>query len=597
MNLKNKTYTPIAKYCAVSFILFLLIIYASTIQAKSVLPPILPFDKPAVVSLQAPKSIKKFLKKHIELPKEPFTDELSERAFVRRINQEIKDLLTTRGYFTSTVKLGKKKDKSVTVISIDPGALTRIRSVSITFQGAITQAGEIEEAYLDKLRKGFLIKEGKAFRSQKWEEAKTALLATVAQEKYAAARIIKSEALVDKKNAQADLLVVIDSGPVFYFGELIITGLKRYDQKLIQNFKPFRIGDVYNKNDLLAFQVALQGIPHFSNVVVNISTDMTQHLAAPVQVVLSEAQTQRVAFGLGYSSNNGARGEVRYSNHNFLNRALNFTSILRIEQKRQTAFAGINTLPDQNNIYYSLGASLQRTDIRKLETTRQRIDLARIYQTENFQQQLALNWQKEQERPSGVAKRSAQALALDWRLRYQSVDDLINVRKGFVSEFKVGGGAKHILTDQNFLRVYGRQQIWWPFGDRNVFHLRGEVGYTLATSRSGIPQEYLFRAGGIQSVRGYGFKSIGVREGNAIVGGRYLATGTAEYTHWLFKNWGGAAFVDVGSATDSLGGVPIFVGYGLGVRWRSPAGPLALDLARGHKTGSFRAHFSMAVLF
>jgi translocation and assembly module TamA len=45
----------------------------------------------------------------------------------------------------------------------------------------------------------------------------------------------------------------------------------------------------------------------------------------------------------------------------------------------------------------------------------------------------------------------------------------------------------------------------------------------------------------------------------------------------------------------------MFLGYGAGVRWRSPAGPLALDLAldlaRAHETGSLRVHFSMAVAF
>lgn len=91
--------------------------------------------------------------------------------------------------------------------------------------------------------------------------------------------------------------------------------------------------------------------------------------------------------------------------------------------------------------------------------------------------------------------------------------------------------------------------------------------------------------------------SIGVREGNAIVGGRVMATGTAEYTHWFMQNWGAAAFVDVGSAADTVNSMDLFLGYGAGVRWRSPAGPLALDLARGHKTGTIRVHFSMVVNF
>jgi translocation and assembly module TamA len=127
--------------------------------------------------------------------------------------------------------------------------------------------------------------------------------------------------------------------------------------------------------------------------------------------------------------------------------------------------------------------------------------------------------------------------------------------------------------------------------------LRGEVGYTFAPSRFGIPQEYLFRAGGIQSVRGYSFQSLGVHEGQAVVGGRVMATGTIEYNHWITPSWGAAIFTDVGDAADSVRSLDMAVGYGGGIRWRSPVGPLALDLARGQRDGKLRMHFSIAVAF
>ena len=91
--------------------------------------------------------------------------------------------------------------------------------------------------------------------------------------------------------------------------------------------------------------------------------------------------------------------------------------------------------------------------------------------------------------------------------------------------------------------------------------------------------------------------SLGVDEGRAVVGGRTLATGTLEYTHWMFDNWGGAVFADIGSAADNWKKFNPSLGYGAGARWRSPVGPLALDLARGHETGTLRLHFSIAVAF
>ena len=39
------------------------------------------------------------------------------------------------------------------------------------------------------------------------------------------------------------------------------------------------------------------------------------------------------------------------------------------------------------------------------------------------------------------------------------------------------------------------------------------------------------------------------------------------------------------------------VGYGAGLRWRSPIGPLRADLAWGQETSKLRLHFSVGIVF
>jgi translocation and assembly module TamA len=136
-----------------------------------------------------------------------------------------------------------------------------------------------------------------------------------------------------------------------------------------------------------------------------------------------------------------------------------------------------------------------------------------------------------------------------------------------------------------------------PVAERDVFIFRAEGGATIADSRDGVPQDYLFRAGGSQSVRGYAYQSLGVQEGDATVGGRYMATLSAEYVRWFSPQWGGAAFVDAGDAGDDRGVFRLKSGYGLGARWRSPAGPLAVDVAYGRETNKLRLHFGIAIAF
>lgn len=550
-----------------------------------------------IIELSAPKSVRNVIEKYFSFPTEPFSDDTARASFVRKTRQEVTELLATEGYFTPTITLENGLPDDKRLLKVVPGPRTRVTELNIEFQGEIAKDAPEFRNRIAQLRANWPLTPRKFFRNAAWEEAKSSLLANLTSNEYAAARLIKSEAKVDPATASATLHLVVDSGPVFYFGDLNITGLERYDPNLVRSKVHFKKGDPYRRDKLLALQATLQNLPQFSSATVSIQPDITQHQAAPVDILLTEARSKRIGIGAGYSSNNGARGEVNYQSYNFLDRAWILSSLLRYEQKRQTFSAKIDTLPNEYNLQYGLGASVQLTDIENLKTFNQRLGLSGTHIQENMQTQVGINWQREEKNPVGAPDTVIQALALDTWWRYRSVDDPLHVRRGNITELRVGGGSQYILSERDFLRLYGRHQHWWPIGKRDVLFFRAEIGQTLASSRQGIPQEYLFRAGGINSVRGHDFLSLGVREGDAIVGGRVLGTGTLEYVRWFTQNWGGAVFADIGDAADSWQSFNPSLGYGSGIRWRSPAGPFALDLARRHDTGTLRVHFSIAVAF
>ncbi len=549
------------------------------------------------ITIDAPKRIRKLIKKYIEFPKKPFLNTAKQASFQRRVKQEITELLQTEGYFTSEIHFDQEGKEAIYHLKIIPGPRTQVSTVSLEFKGAL--ADEIPEnaARRNELRAAWPFTPGKIFKNARWEDAKSALLTSVMEKDYAAARIESSEARINPDQAQAELSVVIDSGPAFRFGELQVEGLQRYPLALLQQRAGFQRGDSYNREQLLAFQTALQSSPLFNSVDVNINPDPSLSQIVPVSIILTEAQSKRVGVGLGFSSNNGARGEINYQDLNFLQRAWQLNSLLRLEQKRQTFSARVDTPPDTNQYRYTSGVRITHTDIKNLETFSQRADFSRIRITPHSTLQYGINWQREDRQPAGAPNTTVKALVLDLWWRYLNVDNPVHVRNGHVSDIRFGGGTDYVLSDRNFLRSYARHMRWWGIGKRDVLHIRTEAGYTLASDRSGIPQEYLFRAGGIQSIRGYDFLSLGVREGNAIVGGRAMATATVEYVRWLTENWGAAVFADAGDAADSAKKLKLNLGYGAGVRWRSPAGPFALDLARRHDTGTLRVHFSISVAF
>ena len=162
----------------------------------------------------------------------------------------------------------------------------------------------------------------------------------------------------------------------------------------------------------------------------------------------------------------------------------------------------------------------------------------------------------------------------------------------------VGIGGPSI--DDMFVRAFGSIIQYLPIGSRDVLILRSQLGSVVAETTNAVPNKFLFRTGGALTVRGYDFESLGVEQGGAIVGGRALAVASVEYVKWLERwggNWGVAAFVDAGDAAERFSDLNPALGYGIGARWRTPAGPLAIDLAWGERFQQLRLQFSVAIAF
>ena len=161
---------------------------------------------------------------------------------------------------------------------------------------------------------------------------------------------------------------------------------------------------------------------------------------------------------------------------------------------------------------------------------------------------------------------------------------------------QAGGGIPGVST-RGFGRVLGRFAAWYPLSPLVELELRAQAGVVLAPTRDGIPSVLLFRTGGDTTVRGYAFESLGLKSGDAVLPVRYYDAASAEVTRWIGDALGIAAFVDAGNATDSLTNVHLALGYGAGLRVRTPLGPFRLDVAYGQDVHQVRVHFSVGITF
>ncbi len=554
------------------------------------------------VNLMAPEEVRQTLAQYFTLPDELLKTEAERAAFMRRAQREIPELLSTEGYFSSKVVLQAVSSAGVLQVEVIPGPRTVVAEVDIEFRGDLAAQDPARTERVRKLRASWLLQPGKHFRAVAWDEAKANLLEQVGRTDYAAARLVDSSAQVEVAKASARLHVVVDSGPRYLFGDLQVSGLERYEPLLVNRHATFSRGQPYQRDLLLSFQNGLQNLPQFSSVIVSLDTSWEKGRAgdetvmAPVKVQLVEAQSRKISLGVGYSTNNGVRNELNYQSYNFFNRAWTLNSALVLEQNRQTVTAGIDTPPNPLGYRLSWKGSGEKTQIQGLETRRDKFGVTRSRNQFGIDTGIGLNWQQERRLPLGGIRETDQALVVDWHWYRRAVDNPMSPMMGELTEVRIGGASKMLASDQDFLRTYLRHQAWIPLSESDVVSLRIEGGYTASTTRLGIPQEYLFRVGGTQTVRGFAYQSLGYIEGNAVVGGRVMTTTSLEYTHW-FDHWGAALFCDAGGAADTVPTLRLSLGYGLGARWHSPVGPLALDYARGKGEPAGRVHFSVAVAF
>ena len=508
-------------------------------------------------------------------------------------------ILATEGYFSPNFEFSESEGAETTQqISVDPGPQTRIANVDLSITGSL------DEAARQTLINAWLLPVGQTFRQADWTRAKQQVLSELLARDYAAAKLADSTALIRADDEQADLSAHYQTGPRYRFGELVVDGLQRYTPDLVQRYNTdVRLGEPYQEKSLSALQSRLQSSPYFSAVQVSLeqeeatSVNDDGSVSAPVRVLVRERPLHRLSFGAGASSNTGLRTEVNYQTIALFGEPWQLISGLRIEQKQQTAYADVFFPPDDKNRNNSLGFLLENSHIEDLKTQRYAFGAQTIQMRGSVEQRLSLNWQQERSTPSGADEMRSKALVPAAMWTWRRIDNLLDPRDGIALQAQIGAASKWALSDQNFVRFYGRYQQFIPLGAYNTLALRAEGGYTAAPSRTGIPQDYLFRTGGANSVRGYAYQSLGVADGSAIIGGRYLAILSGEVTHWINEQWGAAAFVDAGNAVDDLANLNLALGYGLGARWRSPAGPIGLDLAYGQRDARFQLHFSLAIPF
>ena len=552
------------------------------------------------LEIAAPSNLDGALRESLDIVRwqryDGLTDDLLE-LLLAEARVQARDIVAAHGFFSPAIDVSAERgaDGRIVRIAVTPGEPTLVRSVRIEVTGPVLDDPG-GAARVAAVREAWPLQAGDVFTQTGWEVAKGLAISVLSAARFAGAGIAESRATIDPAARAADLEVTLASGPPLVFGAVQITGLSKYPEEVVRNLSPIHPGDPYSREKLEVYQRRLTATNYFASVQVAIDADPAQPGVLPVRVSLIEAPKRKFDVGIGYSTDTLFRFQLDYRDTNFFGLNHRLTSTLRYETKVQALTAAVESPPDTGGWYNIYSADLRATQIQNLDTESISTGFVRKLTDERNQPAWGVGYIFERQEPAGSEAENTYALLGSLWYTWRRTDELLTPRRGWNAAVQLSAAPPGV-SSRAFGRAIGKLAGFVPLWRRVDGILRAEAGTVFADTSSGIPQAMLFRTGGDTTVRGYAFESLGVKQGDAVVGGRYYGLLSAETVYWAWENVGIAAFVDAGNATDNLSDFRFALGYGLGGRARTPAGPLRLDVAYGQDTKEIRIHFSFGLTF
>lgn len=566
------------------------------------------------IAVHAPPGVRELLEKHIELQRYRAVTDLDEAELARLIvlaERNVRNLVGTLGYFSPSIRITREGDvnqRPTIVVAVDPGEATLAGPVAIHFAGDIADSPDPDAlAQRTQIQRDWRLPTGQRFTQDAWDGAKTQALRELVARRYPAGKLAESLADVDAPNRTASLTLKLDSGSLYRLGRLEVTGVERYDPVLVPRLARLNAGAVYDQNQLVEAQQRLASSGYFDSAYIFVDPE-SDPLAAPVQVQVREAKLQKIILGVGITTDSGPRASVEHTHHRVPGIGWRAVTKLQLEKKSPFAQTEWTSIPDEANWRWDALGRTERLDDNELITQAQRLRFGRTQAGERIDRNIYLQYDRARVHGAGLLGTSAadagdgSALTANyvWTGRY--FDSLPFPGKGYGLGFEIGGGTTLSENRQPFARTVGR---WLGIQtlERGRIAMRAEAGAVLAKDTARIPSTQLFRTGGDSTVRGYGLRDIGIKLANGVIGpGRYLAVGSIEWQRPMLRDglpseWENTLFLDAGAVADKPQDMRPSVGVGTGVRWRSPIGPLQIDLAYGVKVKQVRLHMSVGFVF
>lgn len=475
-------------------------------------------------------------------------------------------------------------------IAVAPGPLFTLREASIANQAPppVERDDEVALPQEEGFSSGEIARSGTILRAER-----------LAVEAWRQQGYAKAEAAARRVAAAHDADVVdarinIEPGRRAVYGPTGVRGTERMDPEFVRYMTDLPQGQEYDPDDIKRSTERLARLDVFRSLRIKEYDEIGPNGELPLSVIVQERALRRIGLGGTFSTLDGLGVETYWLHRNLFGRA----ERLRLEAR----MSGINSV-DPRDYNYRLGATFTRPGVFNPDTDfvtsligdREVLDvytrngvtfesgLTSRFTDDVTGRVLATGRYSQFEDPVFGEREFLSAGVLGgivWDTRDNPADSTEGYFAEFVAEpfyeFNYGNPAASFTLEGRAYYGFGEE-------DRIVAATRLKFGSLVGPSVDEIAPDRLFLAGGGGSVRGYGYRNIGVlTPGGAIVGGKSLIEGSVELRARFTETIGAVVFADAGYVDASS--VPDFsgdlkVGVGAGLRYITGLGPIRFDVA------------------
>jgi translocation and assembly module TamA len=516
--------------------------------------------------------------------------------FERQIPERVRRALEPYGFYeaevTSDLQVRGENDYLLRV-EIVPGEPVRLTTVQVRLSGP----GE-NEPRLRSLVSDFPLHPGEVLRQDFYERARGTLKARALDLGYLDADFAVHQIRLHRQERRAEIDLELATGERYLFGEVLMHGAPDYPERFLRRYIAFAEGDVFSYPRLGQTQLNFLDSDRFSEVIITPRLDLTRDLRVPINLKLVSSPRRRLRPGIGYGTDTGARMSVNYRDLNMFRRGHEFSADLGIAEHRQSITSSY-VLPGLKNMdsQTALRTGFERESITTFETRSLFAEIERLHGFGGGRIGSVYLRLLQEDYIIGLQDDRSRLILPGLRFSHRNYADPIRPHRGFRYSLEARGTHQNLGSDTGLIQFLASGNAVVPLPWKLKLLLRTQGGTTLKNEPlSQLPASLRFFAGGDQSVRGYGYQTIGPRDASGkVIGGEHLAVGSAEVEVPLGENWGVAAFFDLGSAFNALTAIDWARGAGLGVRRYTMVGPVKIDIARqiGVADPSYRLHVSV----